>query len=203
MAHPDWAEALLDASELTRVATAEGLRAQLETIDSTGAAHPRDLANFRRRQILRILVRDVLGLGTLPEITAELSDLADALVEVAYRRIHQDLARRYGIPRSESGAEARFAVIALGKLGGKELNYSSDIDLMFLYSEAGQTDGATQISNQEFFKRAANQLTELLGTYTAEGLCYRVDLRLSSGRQSRRSLRFPRWRAQILRGTRA
>ena len=69
-------------------------------------------------------------------------------------------------------------MIALGKLGGKELNYSSDIDLMFLYSEAGYTDGAERITNKEFFKRAANQLTALLSTYTAEGMCYRVDLRL-------------------------
>lgn len=180
---PEWAEQLLDASELTKVVTSDALRAQLEAEHSAGvvasdASYPLDLAKFRRSQILRILVRDVLGLGTLPEITAELSDLADTLVGVAYQRIYRNLVRRYGVPRSESGSEARFAVIALGKLGGKELNYSSDIDLMFLYSDAGHTDGFPQINNKEFFKRAANQLTELLGTYTAEGLCYRVDLRL-------------------------
>ncbi len=85
------------------------------------------------------------------------------------------------MPRAEDAderAKPHFAVIALGKLGGKELNYSSDIDLMFLYSEAGSTDGAERITNKEFFKRAANQLTALLSTYTAEGMCYRVDLRL-------------------------
>ncbi len=185
LARPEWAEQLLDASELTRVITADALRAQLDETLPSGVPHPLELAKFRRRQILRILVRDVLGLGTLPEITAELSDLADALVGVAYQRIYGDLVRRYGVPRGESNDdEAQFAVIALGKLGGKELNYSSDIDLMFVYSEPGYTDGPPQnmnmgqITNKEFFKRAANQLTELLSTYTAEGLCYRVDLRL-------------------------
>ena len=70
------------------------------------------------------------------------------------------------------------SVIALGKLGGRELNYSSDVDLMFVYKANGETDGAHPISNKEFYKKVANQYTELLSTYTAEGLCYRVDLRL-------------------------
>ena len=178
--HPDWAEQLLDASELTKVVTRETQRVHLaEALISSGVPQPLELARFRRKQLLRIVVRDVLGLGTLPEITAELSDLADALLDVSYQRIYQGLVKRYGAPRSESDdSVAQFAVIALGKLGGEELNYSSDIDLMFVYSEPGYTDGAEQISNKEFFKRAANQLTELLSTYTSEGLCYRVDLRL-------------------------
>ncbi len=182
--HPEWAEQLLDASELSKVITADALRTQLEEIHDAGVPHPLELAKFRRRQILRILVRDGLGLGTLPEITAELSDLADALVGFAYQRIYVDLVRRYGVPRAEIDdgkgyfAEAKLTVIALGKLGGKELNYSSDIDLMFVYSEPGYTDGVEPITNKEFFKRGANQLTELLSTYTAEGMCYRVDLRL-------------------------
>jgi glutamate-ammonia-ligase adenylyltransferase len=177
--HPDWAEQLLDAGELASVITADVLRAQLEAVLPPGLPNPLELAKFRRRQILRIVVRDVLGLGTLPEITAELSDLADTLVEVSYERIHADLVRRYGVPRGDTdGEEAHFAVIALGKLGGKELNYSSDIDLTFLYSETGYTDGAERITNKEFFIRAANHLTDFLSTYTAEGMCYRVDLRL-------------------------
>src|ERR1700693_3716316 len=70
------------------------------------------------------------------------------------------------------------SVIALGKLGGRELNYSSDVDLMFVYKANGETDGAHPISNKEFYKKVANQYTDLLSTYTAEGWCYRVDLRL-------------------------
>ena len=75
-------------------------------------------------------------------------------------------------------APAAFTVIALGKLGGRELNYSSDIDLMFLYSGNGETAGPEVITNKEFFKKVANQITNLLSTYTPAGVCYRVDLRL-------------------------
>ncbi len=177
--HPERADELRDASGLQRALTDDALRTRLENALPPGLPHPLELAKFRRRQLLRIVVRDVLGLGTLAEITAELSSLADVLIESAYDRIHQDLLSRYGTPRSDvDGSEAHFAVIALGKLGGNELNYSSDIDLMFLYSDPGYTDGAERITNKEFFKRAANQLTALLSAYTAEGMCYRVDLRL-------------------------
>ncbi|MDQ6708650.1 MAG: glutamine-synthetase adenylyltransferase, partial [Acidobacteriota bacterium] len=94
-----------------------------------------------------------------------------------YERIRDELARVHGIPLT-AGGKAAFSVISLGKLGGKELNYSSDIDLLFLYSGDGETNGAQPITNKEFFKKIANQYTELLSTYTADGMCYRVDLRL-------------------------
>lgn len=167
--HAEWIEEL---DGLERVREFDDFRSRLEATLAPGLPSAIDLAMFRRRQLLRIVVRDVLGLGSLPEITAELSALADAILETAYERIHQDLASRFGAP------SGKFSVIALGKLGGFELNYSSDIDLMFLYSENGETSGPERITNKEFFIRAANQLTALLSAYTAEGLCYRVDLRL-------------------------
>ena len=177
--HPAWAEQLLDPLGLQRVRTVEDLRTRLEYALPPGVPPPVEFASFRRRQILRIMIRDVMGLGTLPEITGELTAVADVIVEVAYKRIYQDLVLQYGQPRSEDQREeAHFAVIALGKMGAQELNYSSDIDLMFLYSENGHTAGPVSISNKEFFKRASNQLTGLLSAYSAEGLCYRVDLRL-------------------------
>jgi glutamate-ammonia-ligase adenylyltransferase len=176
--HPDWAEQLLDPVDLQRVSTVEDLRTRLEGALPPGSPPPVELAKFRRRQILRIMIRDVMGLGTLPEVTGELTAVADAIVEVAYERIYRDLVSQYGQPQSEDGNAAYFAVIALGKMGGQELNYSSDIDLMFLYSANGQTAGPAGISNKEFFKRASNQLTGLLSAYSAEGMCYRVDLRL-------------------------
>ena len=137
-----------------------------------------DLARFRRRQLLRIMLRDVMGVAALPEVTEELSNLADAILDVTYRRIRAEFVQRHGEPRLPSGAPCGFSVISLGKLGGKELNYSSDIDLMFLYAGNGETDGVARISNKEFYKKVANQYTALLSTYTAEGQCYRVDLRL-------------------------
>ncbi|MBV8894927.1 MAG: hypothetical protein JO051_00325 [Acidobacteriaceae bacterium] len=139
-----------------------------------------ELALFRRKELLRLVVRDALSLASVAEITQELSDLADSLLECALRAVFDEVELRYGLPLAESDAsrEATFAVLALGKLGGRELNYSSDIDLMFLYSENGETSGPHVVTNKEFFKKVANQLTNLLSTYTAAGLCYRVDLRL-------------------------
>jgi len=176
--HPDWAEQLLDQVDLQRVRTVDDFGIRLEYALPPGVPPPVEFAKFRRRQILRIMIRDVMGLATLPEITSELTALADVIVESAYKRIYQDLALQYGQPRSDGGEESHFAVIALGKMGAEELNYSSDIDLMFLYSANGQTAGPVSISNKEFFKRASNQLTGLLSAYSAEGMCYRVDLRL-------------------------
>ena len=140
------------------------------------------LARFRRRQLLRIVLRDVLGLATLPVVTGELSNLADAILDFAYEEVRRRLVARHGEPTVTGPDGLRrtcgFAVIALGKLGGQELNYSSDIDLMFVYTANGETTGPDSISNKEFFKKVANQYTELLSTYTTDGLCYRVDLRL-------------------------
>jgi glutamate-ammonia-ligase adenylyltransferase len=176
---PECLEQLLYDGDLHRVRTVDEFRARLDPqLDPSGAPDPLPFARFRRQQILRILIRDVLGFAALSDVTAELSSLADAIVETAYERIHRDLVSRYGDPLSESGEPAHFAVIALGKLGGEELNYSSDIDLMFLYSANGYSSGVSRITNKEFFKRASNDLTRLLSAYTPEGMCYRVDLRL-------------------------
>lgn len=180
--NPQWIEQLGD---MDRVLSADDYAEKLvEFLGSSavGAPPPFSLALFRRQQILRILLRDVLGFCSLSDTTEELSNLADAILDVSYRRIRHELTARHGTPRhvDENGAtqECGMAVIALGKLGGRELNYSSDIDLMFVYRANGETDGVNSISNKEFYKKVANQYTELLSTYTGEGLCYRVDLRL-------------------------
>ena len=177
--HPEWADRLIESESLPRATTPEQMRETLENALPPGVPAPLELAKFRRRQMLRIVLRDVLGLAPLPDITGELSSLADVIVEAAYARIKEELVAEYGTPRDDAGNEAHFAVIALGKMGGNELNYSSDIDLMFLYSANGETSGGPRgIPNREFFVRAASQLTGLLSTYTPEGMCYRVDLRL-------------------------
>ena len=177
--HPEWAERLMETGALQGVASPERLGEALEAALPEGLPPPLALARFRRQQMLRILIRDVLGLGTLPEITGELTALADTIVGTAYARIRRQFIAEFGAPMTEAGEEAHLAVIALGKMGGHELNYSSDIDLMFLYSGQGQTlGGPRSIPNREFFTRTANELTTLLSTYTTEGMCYRVDLRL-------------------------
>ena len=180
--NPQWLEQF---GGVDRVRSAEEYAQRLIEFlgsDAGGAPPAFSLALFRRQQILRILLRDVLGFCSLSDTTEELSNLADAILEVSYRRIRDELIARHGTPRyiAEDGLlrECGMAVIALGKLGGRELNYSSDIDLMFLYTANGDTDGINRTSNKEFYKKVANQYTELLSTYTGEGLCYRVDLRL-------------------------
>src|SRR5579863_8698804 len=177
--HPEWLLQLTASGDLHRVLASEEYERRLSAFaGATGIPRALDLALFRRQQLLRIVLRDVLGLASFADVTEELSNLADAVLDLAYRRIRTELVARHGAPRLSSGGECGFSVISLGKLGGKELNYSSDIDLMFLYSENGQTEGAESITNKEFFKKVANQYTELLSTYPAEGQCYRVDLRL-------------------------
>jgi len=181
--HPEWLLQLAVSGDLHHVLSAEEYERRLETFAGTeGIPDALDLARFRRQQLLRIVLRDVLGLASLSDVTEELSNLADAVLDLTYRRIRTELVARHGTPRSPdaNGAleECGLSVISLGKLGGKELNYSSDIDLMFLYSSNGQTDGPDSITNKEFFKKVANRATELLSTYTAQGQCYRVDLRL-------------------------
>jgi glutamate-ammonia-ligase adenylyltransferase len=109
--------------------------------------------------LLRILLRDVLGAANLSNVTEELSNLADAILDVAYRRIRSELVARHGEPRLEDGTLCGFSVVSLGKLGGKELNYSSDIDLMFVYGGNGETDGPSVLTNKEFYKKVANQYT--------------------------------------------
>jgi glutamate-ammonia-ligase adenylyltransferase len=187
MLHPEWMDALVASGDLDRLLSAEEFAERLKACldrdhPEGGLPSPHALALFRRQQLLRIVLRDVLALGALSDFTAELSNLADAILDAAYRHIRRDLASRYGAPRyaQENGqsVECGFSVIALGKLGGQELNYSSDIDLMFVYSANGETDGGNAISNKEFFQKVATHLTDLLSTYTADGLCYRIDLRL-------------------------
>lgn len=183
--NPKWLLDLLSRNDLQRVCRTDEYLERLGFVlaiqGNTTVPDPRTLSLFRRESILRILVRDVLGFGSLPEITEELSNLAGAILEVSYKGIRDELILRYGRPMILGDGAAResgFAVLALGKLGGCELNYSSDIDLMFVYAGNGQTEGPDRISNKEFFKKLSNQLTQLLSTHTVEGLCYRVDLRL-------------------------
>jgi glutamate-ammonia-ligase adenylyltransferase len=178
--HPDWLLAILDSGWLHRMRTLPELEAELASSAPAGQPGllPVSMAQFRRRQILRIMLRDILGFAALPEVTEELSNVADTLIGFCYRRIRTELAAKHGTPRLPDGSECGFSVLALGKLGGCELNYSSDIDLMFLFDGSGSTGGAAPISNREFFKKISTQLADRLGTYTPEGFCYRVDLRL-------------------------
>ncbi len=143
------------------------------------------LARFRRRELLRIYLRDIRNLGTIAEITEEISNLADAILEYALRIALQELNNNYGIPfetdANNRAGQSSLCIVALGKLGSKELNYASDIDLLFLYSGEGVTSGQGErgaITNREYFVKLAQSVTKLVGGQSGEGAAYRVDLRL-------------------------
>jgi [glutamine synthetase] adenylyltransferase / [glutamine synthetase]-adenylyl-L-tyrosine phosphorylase len=147
------------------------------------------LRRFKRREMLRIGVRDLLRLTAVPETTAALSDLASVTIQAAYEIVEGELHLRYGKPmhrdRSGKWMDTGFAVIGMGKLGGGELNYSSDVDLIYVYaSDEGQTRPpkgrrqAASIPNEEYFEYLARDLTKVLTEHTQEGAVYRVDLRL-------------------------
>ncbi len=143
------------------------------------------LARFRRRELLRTYLHDIRRAHTLVDTMEELSNLADAILDYALSLAVQDLDNRYGSPRrvDDRGrhADAEFCVIALGKLGSMELNYASDIDLLFLYSDDGTTSGHGQrgeVSNREYFVKLSETIARLVGQSGGEGAAYRVDLRL-------------------------
>ncbi len=148
------------------------------------------LRRFKRREMLRIGIRDLLRLADVPQTTAALSDLAAVLIQAGYDIVKQDLTKQYGTPahRDRKGAwvETGFAVVAMGKLGGGELNFSSDVDLIYVYASGeGQTRGLSghpsrirSIPNEEYFEYLARGLTRALTEHTHEGSVFRVDLRL-------------------------
>lgn len=139
------------------------------------------LARFKRREYVRILLRDALRLASLGEVTAEISALSDVLLDEALREAQRNLLARYDSPLhwDENGraVETPFSILSLGKLGGNELNYSSDIDLMYIFGDGREIPDAS-ISNREFFIRLAQQVTESLSRITSEGSVFRIDLRL-------------------------
>lgn len=139
------------------------------------------LARFKRRELLRIYLRDCLHIAALSEITEELSNLADVIVAHVLTLALQEMTNLHGSPQSrdERGRieAAEFAVVALGKLGCLELNYASDIDLLFLYSGDGRT-AQSAISNKEFFIEVAKRVVQMIGSNRGEGVVYRIDLRL-------------------------
>jgi [glutamine synthetase] adenylyltransferase / [glutamine synthetase]-adenylyl-L-tyrosine phosphorylase len=138
-----------------------------------------NLRHFRRRHMVRIAWRDIAGWASLDETLSDLSALADACIRHAYDYAYRHLQSKYGTPRGlEFGAEQSLLILAMGKLGGGELNYSSDIDLILLYPEDGETDSPRATENGEFFLRLGQKLVQLLATPTVDGFVYRVDLRL-------------------------
>ena len=142
------------------------------------------LRRYLRREMLRISYGDLIRRQRLGVVTAQISYLADALVDAAVQFARRRLEAKRGQPQGPDGQIARFVVLGMGKLGGVELNYSSDIDLIFLYDYDGMTDGPRPRTNVEFFDQLGRDVVALLANTTEDEHVYRVDLRLRPfGRQ--------------------
>ena len=178
----------------TRAGMERTIRQSLEGVTATELRLDL-LRRFRHREMLRIGVRDLVRLADVVETTTSLSDLASVIIDAAYRIVDADLRARHGIPmhRNRQGrwVETGFTVIAMGKLGGHELNYSSDVDVLYVCEshEGGTRPAASgrakakgpkqrRLSNEEYFEILARELTKALTEQTHEGYVYRVDLRL-------------------------
>ncbi|MEZ6141135.1 MAG: bifunctional [glutamate--ammonia ligase]-adenylyl-L-tyrosine phosphorylase/[glutamate--ammonia-ligase] adenylyltransferase [Zavarzinella sp.] len=177
--HPDVLQELLLRSpkRYRREELIDELQQQVgqQTHDELVVQHLRD---FRSRQQLRVGVNDIIHDRPIEEITANLSHIADAIITVAWDYAQKKLIARYGQPRDLRHQPVCAAIFAFGKLGGEELNYSSDVDLLVIYGEEGQTDSQRPISNEEFFSRCAMELIRLLSQHNDRGNAYRVDFRL-------------------------
>jgi glutamate-ammonia-ligase adenylyltransferase len=137
------------------------------------------LRKLRKRTMLKILTRDLGGLTDLNEVMQCMTGLAELSVQSALQFSQGLLEAQYGQPIStESGTPQELLIIGMGKLGGGELNVSSDIDLIFVYAEDGETNGARALSNHEFFSRLGRKVINLINELTADGFVFRVDMRL-------------------------
>jgi glutamate-ammonia-ligase adenylyltransferase len=138
-----------------------------------------ELRAVRRREMIRIAWRDLAGRADLDETMTDLSALADACIDGALTVLYDGLCRQRGTPTGPGGTPQQLVVVGMGKLGARELNFSSDVDLIFAFPESGRTIGeASSISNDEFFTRLCRQLVRVLGQVTAEGFVFRIDTNL-------------------------
>ncbi|MDE3010228.1 MAG: bifunctional [glutamate--ammonia ligase]-adenylyl-L-tyrosine phosphorylase/[glutamate--ammonia-ligase] adenylyltransferase [Pseudomonadota bacterium] len=138
----------------------------------------RTLRRDRNLLFLHTAARDLNGLADLAEVMGAWSEFAESAVCKASLAAEQTLRPRHGTPRDDKGNAQQLIPVAMGKLGGRELNVSSDVDLVFAYGEGGGTDGSAPISNQEFFAQATRRVVRLLDERTADGFVFRVDTRL-------------------------
>ncbi len=181
---PEILTGLAQSGDLDSSRPADDWQQRLSTICS-GASDDSGLSTalraFRHREMVRIAWRDISGRADLAETMQDLSLLAEACLSCATSRIHKWLSEEFGEPFSRSGAPQQLVVIAMGKLGARELNFSSDIDLVFTFSEHGQTSGGAggkSISCEQFFTRLCRRLIAVIGAARADGFVFRVDTRL-------------------------
>ena len=178
---PTLAKWLIDEGHLDSTLTAGEMAQRLEAALAGAADLAAVMAALRRqreREMVRIAWRDLAGLAAVADVLAETSAFADAAIAAAVTQATHELEPVYGSPRSASGETQTLIVLGMGKLGGGELNFSSDIDLIFVFPEKGETSGVRKIDNEDYFTRLGRMVIRILGERTSEGFVHRVDMRL-------------------------
>lgn len=161
------------------------LEARLENLEPEDWLNA--LRDFKHAQVFKIAWAEVHGNLPLMHVSDSLSLLAEHILQTAYQKAHSELSTRHGIPRDKQGNPAQFAIIAYGKLGGLELSYGSDLDLVFLYDDhrsQGSTDGEKPIANQQYFTRLVQRINNTLSLPSTSGILYETDTRLRPGGKS-------------------
>ncbi len=185
--HPEMLRDLTESGDLFEGYPKDGLPSRLAA-HVQSVSSPEDLSRtlraFRRREMCRIAWRDLAGLAALDETLRDLTRLAETCIDTALARLHAWESERFGTPCDPGGVEQKLVVLGMGKLGGGELNFSSDIDLMFVFPRKGQTNGRRVIDNEEFFRRLGQKLIRILDDRDSEGFVFRVDMRLRPFGQS-------------------
>ena len=156
-------------------------RAEIDVaIQALQSSHPlgKVLRRVRNALMLRLVEQDLLAAAPLVAVCRCISDMAESAIAHALHQADEELGARHGVPRTPEGAQAQFLVVGMGKLGGYELNVSSDIDLVFVYDQDGHSDGAVPLSNFEYFAQVVRRLVPLLSDMTEDGFVFRVDTRL-------------------------
>lgn len=138
----------------------------------------KQLRRFRHRYLMHVLWREIEGRATLDETLGALSNLADRLLDAAAGYAAGQMRVRYGVIRDDTGEPMPIVILGMGKLGGRELNFSSDIDLIFLYPHGGESDGERKLSAAEYFTRMARNIVAVLDEVTSDGFAFRIDTRL-------------------------
>ncbi len=173
--HPEWLEQLEASGRLDNESAPHPRRAD-ERVASRGLDD--GLRAFRNQEMLRIIWRDLNGLAPLGEVLADLTTLAEVCLGKAVQAQSAALAEKFGRVVSEDGEAQDLVVLGLGKMGGRELNLSSDIDVMFCYPEQGRSDGPRALGAETYFARLSRAVIATLGEIRATGFCFRVDARL-------------------------
>ncbi|TMH32164.1 MAG: bifunctional [glutamate--ammonia ligase]-adenylyl-L-tyrosine phosphorylase/[glutamate--ammonia-ligase] adenylyltransferase [Betaproteobacteria bacterium] len=156
----------------------ETVSALVQELHAAGRSLPSALRVTRQLVLERLAVLDIEQGATVHEVTQAMTELAEATLDIALARAQAEQDARYGAPRNEAGQRIDFWVVGMGKLGARELNVSSDIDIVYIYEEDGQTDGAERVSAHEYFSAVARSLYALIGDTTEDGFVFRVDLAL-------------------------